>query len=284
MRPLIEKEKKFKVRFIIYAIIIIVCVISIGIAVYLQFFKDEKLGVIFGITQEEEDTEYIELKENFLNIFDNTINVLENYNGNITKIRDGLDIIAVAYESHEQKDNYRLNMQMPCLNIKTEEAIEINKNIYSIFKEKAESILATNTQKETIYTVKYKAYLYNNILSLVILSELKEGTSSQRIIIQTYNYDLENNKKIDINYLLNHKNIEKQFANEKIKEEIDLSQKQNLKLQELGYKLNIRDSNSSKYDIENAEVFFIGENGYLYVIYAYGNEEFTSEMDVVILK
>ena len=36
--------------------------------------------------------------------------------------------------------------------------------------------------------------------------------------------------------------------------------------------------------VENAKEFFIGENGYLYVVYAYGNESFTSETDVVIFR
>ena len=72
MRPVIEKQK-FQIRHVFYIIIIIVCIISIGIAVYMQFFKDEKLGVIFGITDEKEDEEYKNLKENFLNIFTNDI-------------------------------------------------------------------------------------------------------------------------------------------------------------------------------------------------------------------
>ena len=48
-------------------------------------------------------------------------------------------------------------------------------------------MLSSNSSKNIIYNVKYKAYEQNNILSLIILSELKEGESSERIIIQTYN-------------------------------------------------------------------------------------------------
>ena len=42
--------------------------------------------------------------------------------------------------------------------------------------------------------------------------------------------------------------------------------------------------NSEEYDIKNAKVYFMGSKGYLYVIYAYGNKEFTSEMNIVIIK
>ena len=72
MRPEMEK-RRFEVRHIVYIVIIIVCLIAVGVAVYMQFFKDEKLGVIVGITKEKEDEEIKKLKENFLNIFDNSI-------------------------------------------------------------------------------------------------------------------------------------------------------------------------------------------------------------------
>ena len=52
----------------------------------------------------------------------------------------------------------------------------------------------------------------------------------------------------------------------------------------MGYNTNVRDVNADKYKIENAEEFFIGEKGYLYVVYPYGNNEFTSEMDVIIFR
>ena len=61
MRPVIEK-KKLEVRHLIYILIITICIIAIGIAVYMQFFKDEKLGVIFGITKEQDDEEYKKMK------------------------------------------------------------------------------------------------------------------------------------------------------------------------------------------------------------------------------
>ena len=51
MRPVIEKNR-FGVRHVVYIIMITICVIAIGFGVYMQFFKDEKLGVILGITKE----------------------------------------------------------------------------------------------------------------------------------------------------------------------------------------------------------------------------------------
>jgi hypothetical protein len=116
MRPVIEK-KKLEVRHLIYILIITICIIAIGIAVYMQFFKDEKLGVIFGITKEQDDEEYKKMKENFLNIFDNGLNIVESYQGNIEKIRKDDDVIILGDNIQEQKENYTLDLKIPYFNI-----------------------------------------------------------------------------------------------------------------------------------------------------------------------
>ena len=43
-------------------------------------------------------------------------------------------------------------------------------------------------------------------------------------------------------------------------------------------------SKSDIYTVANSENFFLGENGKLYIIYAYGNQNFTSEMDIVLFE
>lgn len=283
MRPVMEK-RGFELRHIIYIIIIIFCLIAIGIAFYMQFFKDEKLGLILGIVKEEEDAEIKQLKEDFLNIFDNSIDVITQYNGNLNKIKEDDDVILIAYNTQEQKENYTVDFKIPYFNINSENAKKYNQQIKSLFKDKSESVISSTSRKNIIYNVKYKAYENNNILSLVILSELKEGESNERIIIQTYNYNLQTNEMVSINDIIKEKNINIANANNRIKNEINNSQEQNLKLAELGYNVTIRDTSKEEYKIENATEYFLGENGYLYVIYAYGNNDFTSELDVVIFK
>ena len=183
MRPVIEKQK-FQIRHVFYIIIIIVCIISIGIAVYMQFFKDEKLGVIFGITDEKEDEEYKNLKENFLNIFTNDIDIVQAYTGSVNKIRDEGDIVLLAYNIQKEEDKYTLNLKIPYFNINKNIPKEFNTEIKTTFKDKYESIENSNNIENEIYNVKYKAYINNDILSLVIMSELKEGDTNQRIIIR----------------------------------------------------------------------------------------------------
>ena len=280
MRPVIEKEG-FKIRHIIYIVVIIICIVAIGIAVYMQFFRDEKLGVILGITNNEEEDN--SEKENFLNIFDNTLTIVANYDGNVNKILKDEDII-INNNTQEQTERYTLDIRIPYFNINSNVARELNNEIRDTFDAKSQSIINSNDENNVIYNVKYKAYEYNNILSLVVLSELKEGNNNQRIIIQTYNYNLKENKIVTIDEILEQKQIDSSYANDKIKDEIYKSQEQNIKLSDLGYNTNIRDSDADMYKIENAKEFFIGDNGKLYIVYAYGNSEYTSEMDIVIFE
>ena len=278
-----NKKKRLEIRHMIYILIFIVCVIAIGTAIYMQFFKDEKIGLIFGVNKEE-DTDIKQQKENFLNIFDNSINIVSNYNGNINKIRKEDDVILVAYNVQEQNDKYTVDLKIPYFNINSINAKKFNQEIKATFKDKSESIISSNSSKNRVFNVKYKAFENNNILSLIILSELKEGNSNERIIIQTYNYNLQTNEIVSINDILKQKNIEIFDANKKIKNEINSSQEQNIKLSELGYNVTVRDTNKDEFKIENATEYFLGENEYLYVVYPYGNNEFTSELDVVIFK
>ena len=48
--------------------------------------------------------------------------------------------------------------------------------------------------------------------------------------------------------------------------------------------VRLRDLSSSMYKIENTENFIVNDNGFLYLIYAYGNTENTNKMDVIIFE
>lgn len=285
MRPVIEK-RKLGIRHVIYCIILVVCVISLGIAIYMQFYRDANLEAVFGITTEDETKqEYTALKANFLNIFDNKIEIVQNYTGDVKKIRDQEELVLVADEVKETTDNYSLDLKIPYFNIDSSITRTYNEQIRDTFAKKADSIVSIKgSDSLIIYNVKYKTYIYNDIISLVIMSELKEGENSQRIIIETYNYNLKENREVSIQELLEIKSLNEKDTNDKIKKEIDESQEQNIRLKEAGYNVNVRDSSAENYKINNAEHFFIGKDGYLYVVYPYGNKEFTSQMDIVIFK
>ena len=43
-----------------------------------------------------------------------------------------------------------------------------------------------------------------------------------------------------------------------------------------------RNVNGDEYKIENSKEYFLTQDGYVYVVYAYGNKDYTNEMDIVI--
>ena len=123
--------------------------------------------------------------------------------------------------------------------------------------------------------MEYVANVQDDILSLMIRSNLKEGVSAQRIIIQTYNYDLRNNKEINLEEVLKIKNIDKSDS-------IKTEQKKVEDLEKLGYNVYSRDVSNDMYKIENSKEFYL-TNDTLYIIYAYGNDNFTSEIDLIVI-
>ena len=53
-------------------------------------------------------------------------------------------------------------------------------------------------------------------------------------------------------------------------------------LRELGYNVFFRNVKSDIYKLENANEFFIYDNN-VYIVFAYGNDNMTSELDIVII-
>lgn len=284
MNVVIEDESKKNKRLkILYITILAICAIAVILTVTLQIVKNnkEKKEELLHALSESEIDKY---KNEFNDIFQNKVNYAENNSYKITKIESKEEIVYIGYQNNEKKLNdYELDVNIPYININNEKVNEFNTQIKDIFEKKAKSIL--NTQSGNIvYSVKYSAYISNNILSLVIRSTLKEGTNPQRDIVQTYNYDLINQKEYTIDDILQAKGITKKIANQKIKEEIKDAQQKSESLQKItGASTYTRDYTSDIYNINNVTEYFLGENNALYIIYAYGNENNTNEMDVIVM-
>lgn len=268
---------------IIYGLIILFCIISIIIAIVLQFTKDDNSEETPNLPSLSEE-QTMQHETEFDNIFENKVNYLENNSYKITKIEQDKEIIYTGYQDNNKKINdYELDVNIPYINIGNNALIDsYNQEIRDVFETKAKSVL--NTQNSSIiYTVNYSAYISNNILSLVIRSTLKEGSNPQRDIVQTYNYDLETQKECTIDELLELKGISKQEANRKIRDKIKEVQKSVDELAQLGYTIYQRNPDDDMYSINNVSEFFLGADNALYIIYAYGNQNHTSEMDIVIM-
>ena len=287
MNVTLPKEKALRKReIIIYISIVSFCIISIIVAFYVQFYTRTDLATLIGIGESKEYGEKTEeeiqlLKSNFDQLFNNSIDNVSEQNNEKRKDKSK-SIVYTGLEKKESKVNsFDMEVHIPHINIDNKIIDGYNKEIEDVFKSKTESILASEN-KNVIYTVEYTANIEYDILSLIIRSNLKEGTSAQRVIIQTYNYDLRNNKQISLEEVLKIKNINKDEIQKKIKSEIELEQRKVEDLKKLGYNIYSRDSLKDIYLVENSKEFYLTDKA-LYVIYAYGNETFTSEMDMVII-
>ena len=282
MNVVIEDEsKKNRGLKIFYISILAVCIIAIILTVIIQIVgENETVG---SNLPELTDSEISQYEEEFYNIFDNKVNYAENNSYKISKLEPNEEIIYSGYQSHESKINdFELEVNIPYININNDVVEEFNNQIKETFEKKAKSIL-NSKDTNIIYTVSYSAYISNNILSLVVRSTLKEGGNPQRDIIQTYNYDLTNQKECTIEDMLQMKGIAKRDANQKIKDEIKSAQEKAEELGKLGYSIYPRDYTSDIYNINNVTEYFMGEDNALYIIYAYGNENHTNEMDIVVM-
>lgn len=283
MKVVLDEEKnridnKLK---IFYVAIIAICIISVIVAIFIQTKNDkEEITKIPQVTEEQVEG----YKSEFNNIFQNKVNYdTESNSYKIMKIKKENEIIYTGYQINDKKVNdYELDVNIPYINIVNETTEKYNEQIKDIFEKKAKSIL-NSKGNNVIYTVNYSAYVTNNILSLVVRSTLREGNNPQRDIVQTYNYDLTNQKEYTIEQFLDIKGISKQQANQKIREEIKRVQENVKQLGELGYNVYSRDPESDIYSINNVTEYFIGEDNAFYIIFAYGNENNTNEMDIVVI-
>lgn len=277
MNITVQENRLDKKNKILYIVLI---AISISIFIFSLFYIEEK-EITVGNLKKKTEQSYGKLKEDFDKLFTNELkNNNDNYKNN--KVKSGKDLVYTKYAKEVNVENsYDLNVKIPYINVKNDLVQQYNDEIESIFQKKAEDIMATKN-KNSIYTVEYSSYIDDGILSVVIKANLKEGTNTQRVLVKTYNYNLEENKEISLEDLLKSKNVEVNYVQDKVNESIKDEQKRAEDLKDLGYKIFERDLNSEKYKIENIKEFYY-DNGSIYLIFAYGNEKYTSELDLVVL-
>lgn len=275
---------KISIRTISFGAIIIVCIIAVVMALYMQFKGviqgDPKVENPIGITEENK-----ELAKNFDKLFQNKLD----YQGSnvntlgVTKKDASKDIIYTVVSTKRVSDNrYDIDLNIPLINILNNTSVEnFNKKIQSLFVDKANDIIQNATQN-TIYNIDYMAYVNTNILSLIIRSTLKEGNNPQRVIIQTYNYNLSTNEEMVLEQILEIKGLTKANVESTIANQIKVANEEADKLKRLGYNVYTRDLTSSIYKIDNTDNYILGPNNKLYVIYPYGNANNTDEMDVIV--
>ncbi len=287
MRKYEEDLKTKRKRIIVYILIILICIISVFVGFYIQFYARIDIGKVIGTSESiygnKTEEQVLELESNFTDIFDNNVKNVSEQNNEKRKDTNK-SIVYSAYNNKEElSGKYNINLNIPQINIDSEIITKYNQEIKDVFYGKVEDILGNKEENQNVvYTVSYVAEIHEDILSLMIMSNLKEGTNPQRVIIETYNYDLRNNKEITLEELLGIERLDKKDVQEKINAEVEEKQKKSDDLNSLGYETFNRDIDSDMYLIENNEYFYLTNNE-IYIIYPYGNETFTSEIDMIIL-
>jgi len=276
-----KKQKIPKRMKITYIVLICICALAISVAIGTQILGNDVVDNIFGLNKITKRTEEEEaaLKVNFESLLDNTL--LDKGNYTVQKNNQDKEIIYTEYSKQEKKDNHELDVNLPYINIKNEEVNKFNKEIKNTFEGKAEEV-SQNTDENILYTVKYKASIKENILSLIIYSDLKQSSSAQRVIVQTFNYDLSQNKTLTFEDAINEFKLKKNEVQTKINTDIQNEENKSEELIKLGYNVFSRDTKSDIYKVENISEYFIYNNN-IYVIFAYGNDKMTSEKDIVII-
>ena len=277
-------------RKVMYIVIIIVCIIAIILGVYYQIFADKvvtenKMSEPENIVEDNNADNPEDLLKEFNNLFNNTFNKQGYDTSNIKRFQslESEDIVYKAYDVKQEVDGkYSLDIKLPAFNIDNQEVpAGYNSKTQSIFANKVTSIV-TGANQYTIYNIDYVAYINDGILSLTIKSTLKEGNNPQRNIVLSYNYNIETGESVTLDEVLEKYNISKNEVNKKINTQVKEASKQAEKISEAtGQNMYKRDLTNAMYLTENVNNFLVGKNGEIYIIYAYGNNSLTSEIDII---
>lgn len=139
-------------------------------------------------------------------IVNNSNNVVSKLDNTKEWVYDANYDLKTDKESYYVYDNTKLisksDLIVPYINIDSDEAKEINQEIYKIYEDLIDKF-NKNLKEEIWFTiVNYKTYIKNDILSVVITTE-SAGTSVPIFDYYTYNFDLKNGK------LLSYKDVYK---------------------------------------------------------------------------
>lgn len=274
-------------RTMFFVIVILLCILSLSIGIYAQIFYRYSdtdpfmLGIGVGKTQDV--AEITKLKNEFNNIFSNDLTG-ESTLQNIKKKENNKNIVYTKETITEKEDNkYSIVASIPEVNINSNKAEEINEEINRIYVEKIESIMK-NSKDYTDYSITYKSYINGELLSLIIKETIREGKNTQSAKINTYNYNLNQNKTVSINDILSAKGYDSKKLQKEIDAEIKELNKKDEELKNQYTEVRLRETSDEMYKIENTENFIVNQDGYLYLIYAYGNKENTNKIDVIIFE
>lgn len=278
-------------KYVFFTVLILICVMAICLGIYAQFFYKYSatdafmLGINIGSQKTAEEIDI--LKSEFNKLFTNTI-IINSENVRVDRTEPAKDIVYTGYDFVNEDENfYSVNAQIPVININSEVAQKVNVEIKKEFVDKANTVMRSR-EGNTVYTVSYASFINQDILSLVIKSVYKEAGKAEKVAIKTYCYSLPEEKLLTINDVFESSDLltAKQMTVEDVQKIIDQDIEKaynNALIIAADYgTLYERDLESDIYKVENTTTYFLTQDGYVYIVYAYGNTDYTNEMDLII--
>lgn len=270
--PKNETDRIFGINRNLFIIIaILICVLSLCIGIYAQFFYkySESDPFMFGFTTSaKEEEEITKLISDFDNIFTNEL--VSNNEVNVQKIDNNQKIVYNLSETTENSEGeYNINAIIPCININTDTAKQMNEDIENNFSNEIAKIKG-NTEIYKVYTVNYIAYLNGDLLSVAIRSTYYEQEATQITNIKTYNYNLNNNSKATLSDIMKAKGLKPENVQKEINRELKELDANDSKIE---YSAIRRDLNSDMYKIDKTDTFLVSNDGDIYIIYNYGTKK-----------
>lgn len=274
-------------RTMFFVIVILLCILSLSIGIYAQVFyrysDTDPFMLGIGVGKTQDIAEITKLKNEFNNIFTNDLSG-ETTLENIKKNENNKKIVYTQETiTEKEEEKYSIVASIPKININSKRAEEINEEIKKMYLEKIEDIIDTS-KEYTDYSVSYKSYINGELLSLIIKETIREGKNTQSAKINTYNYNLKQNKTVSINDVISAKGQDSKKLQREIDAEIQELNKKDEELKNQYNEVKLRELSNPMYKIENTENFIVNEEGYLYLIYAYGNNENTNKIDIIIFE
>ena len=274
-------------RYMFLIGLVLVCIVALCIGIYIQFFyvysdtDPFMIGINIGAKKTEEEIAI--LKADFNSLFNNSISIQTTNPINVDRIDfNNKNYVITGYNLVNEDENfYSVNAQIPSININTSKAKEINAKIKSEFYDTANNIMRKK-EGHTIYTVSYVAYINEDVLSLVIKASLKEQDKAEKVSVKTYNYSITDEKLYTLEDLIKYKETTKEDVQTVIDKDVKTAYNNAKIIAETYGNLYERDLSSNMYKVENTDTFFLTQDGYVYIIYAYGNKDYTNEMDLII--
>ena len=272
-------------KYIFLVVVILMCIVALSLGIYVQFFykysDTDPLIIGINIGAKKTAEEYDLLRSNFNDLFKNELKV-HGENTKVEKLQLDKDLVYTAYNLvNDDETFYSVDAQIPIININTDAVNKINSQIKKEYYNEANAIMR-KTEGNTIYKVSYVAYINSDILSLAIKASLKEEGKSEKVTIKTYTYSISKEDTVSLEDLIELKKTTSSEVQNTIDSEIKKAY-ENAKIIEEEYgTLYERDLNSDMYLLKNTDVYFLTDDGYVYIIYPYGNDSYTNEMDIVI--